>query len=188
MEQVILTGPNFLKLTICELGSCQVLWPKNIISTGHNEPCGTHKNVLVTLFWNSKLCLGWLLQGFTFVLKHACQNMNCKTCNCNLPLNRSSRCRPTYQHAVSKLGNGVSVLIFNRLSISYVLQRINQVISADYHPALPNILTTIYSVKAGVQTSSASPHSGCGQSVQRKPDSQWESVLHWSNLCKKCTG
>lgn len=39
--------------------------------------------------------------------------------------------------------------------------------------------------KTDVRTSSASPHSGCGQSVQRTPDSRPESVLHWSNLWKK---
>lgn len=40
----------------------------------------------------------------------------------SLPLNRSRRCRPTYQHAVSKLGKGVRVLTFSRFSISYALR------------------------------------------------------------------
>lgn len=53
---------------------------------------------------------------------------------CRLPLNRSSRCRPTYQHAVSKLGNGVSVLIFNLFSISYALWRINRSVPTEQKP------------------------------------------------------
>lgn len=39
-------------------------------------------------------------------------------------LNRSRKCRPTYQQAVSKLGNGVRVLTFSRFSISYALKKI----------------------------------------------------------------
>ena len=38
------------------------------------------------------------------------------------PLNRSRKWRPTYQHAVSKLGKGVRVLTFSRRSTSYALQ------------------------------------------------------------------
>lgn len=54
----------------------------------------------------------------------------------HLPLNRSRRCRPTYQQAVSKFGNGVRVLTFSRFSISYALQRINQVVSARHCASL----------------------------------------------------
>lgn len=38
------------------------------------------------------------------------------------PLNRSRRWRPTYQHAVSKLGNGVRVFTFSRFSMSFALR------------------------------------------------------------------
>lgn len=87
----------------------------------------------------------------------------------HLPLNRSSRCLPTYQHAVSKLGNGVRVLIFNLFSISYALWRTRR--SVPTRTIRQNEAT---SVKASVQTSSASPHSGCGQSAQKKPNSRPE--------------
>lgn len=39
------------------------------------------------------------------------------------PLNRSRKWRPTYQHAVSKLGKGVRLLTLSRFSISYALRR-----------------------------------------------------------------
>lgn len=52
------------------------------------------------------------------------------------PLNRSRRCRPTYQHAVSKLGKGVRVLTFSRFSISYALRKIKKTISAKHHHGL----------------------------------------------------
>lgn len=52
------------------------------------------------------------------------------------PLNRSRRCRPTYQHAVSKLGKGVRVLTFSRFSISYALRKIKKKVSAKHHHGL----------------------------------------------------
>lgn len=57
-----------------------------------------------------------------------------------LPLNRSRRCRPTYQHAVSKLGKGVRVLTFSRFSISYALRRTQRDASAKHCHVLPTRL------------------------------------------------
>lgn len=48
------------------------------------------------------------------------------------PLNRSNKWRPTYQHAVSKLGNGVRVLTFNLFSISYALRRVKHVLTKHH--------------------------------------------------------